>query len=73
MELVLRPEPDEPTRRAVAAALASLPASPHDVYASRWRLAGLAENVVSGLGREADGALETYPASPRNSRGVTRA
>ena len=45
------PEPDEPTRRAVALALVGVRVvldPPHDVSASRGRLAGLAESVESG-------------------------
>ena len=70
------PEPDEPTRRAVALALAGLRVvldPPHDVYASRWRLASLAESVESGgLADESRGS-KSYRRSPRSIRGVTRA
>ena len=76
MELRLLPEPDEPTQRAVAAALARSPVAvgaSHEAYASRWRLAGLAESVASDLAGDEDAASGSYVWSPRSIRGVTRA
>ena len=77
MELRLLPEPDEPTRRAVARALAASDALASDergAYASRWRLAGLAEGVASRTGADEDEAPpRAYGCSPRSIRGVTRA
>ncbi len=70
------PEPDEPTRRAVALALAGSPVAfhpPHEVYASRWRLAGLAESVESGELADERRGQGPYRRSPRSNRGVTRA
>ena len=76
VELQLLPEPDGPTRRAVAAALAHSPmaaASPGEAYASHWRLAGLAESVAADLFDDEGRGLRSYGCSPRSSRGVTRA
>ena len=75
MDLRLLPEPDEPTQRAVARALAGSGAAPvagHEAYASRWRLAGLAESVGAGP-EEEEAAPRVYGCSPRSMRGVTRA
>lgn len=77
VDLRLLPKPDEPTQRAVASAVVEsgvLAGQPHEAYASRWRLAGLAEGVASGAGAEdEEAALRAYGCSPRSSRGVTRA
>ena len=80
MALVLVPEPDEPTRRAVAVALAGSPAAngAYEAYASAWRLAGLAEAAGLaegfGAGGDEDGLRDRrYARSPRSSLGVTRA
>jgi hypothetical protein len=76
VEFVILPEPDVRTRRVVAAALARFPVGidpPHLGYASRWRLAGLAEAVQSGAADDEERAPAGYGCSPRSIRGVTRA
>jgi hypothetical protein len=76
VDLVFLPEPDEWTRRAVAAALARFPVAidpSHLGYASRWRLAGLAEAVQSGWADDEECKPGGYGCSPRIIRGVTRA
>ena len=77
VDLRLLPEPDDTTQRAVASAVAKsgvLAVQPHEGYASRWRLAGLAEGVASGAGAdEEEAAPRVYSCSPRSIRGVMRA
>jgi hypothetical protein len=61
----------------VASALAmsgAFAVGPHEAYASRWRLAGLAEGVASVVGADEEGAApRVYGCTPRSIRGVMRA
>jgi hypothetical protein len=65
VEVEIRPEPDE--RKAVLAAVEVLLSMGGPVaYGSRWRAAGISENVE-------DGAEQGDPVIPRRSSGATHA
>jgi hypothetical protein len=73
VDVVLAPEPDRETRRALELALARAAIdSDSGIYASRWRIAGL----VDGVARRSDAeSLDgfAYTPSPRSTRGAIRA
>jgi hypothetical protein len=69
VELEIRPEPTAEERAALLSAVQPNGAEP-EAYRSVWRLAGLLENVESGV----DCVVAAPPAdSPRSSRGASRA
>lgn len=70
MEIEIRPEPTAEERQALLTALASAPDANTGPYRSVWRLAGLLENVDSGVSAPPPAAAE---GSPRSKRGASRA
>ena len=70
MEIEITPEPTREERAALLAALASAPDGRPDPYGSVWRLAGVLENVESGVSPPAPAGAE---GSPRSRPGASRA
>ncbi len=68
MEIEITPEPTREERAALLAALASAPDT--DAYGSVWRLAGVLENVESGVSPAPPAGAE---GSPRSRPGASRA
>ena len=70
MELEIRPEPSPQERAAIAGALESRADGPAGPYGSVWRLAGLLENLDSGVDAP---RFASDSVSPRSNRGANRA
>ena len=70
VEIEITPEPTADERSALIAALTSAPDGGTDPYRSVWRLAGVLENVESGVDAPPPAVAE---GSPRKRRGASRA